>query len=233
MTNRITDISERQAAVIAGLGLLLMCLLAPVAFFSVLQNLVVAGDTQTTFSNIVASESLFRTSIVLLLLVVILDIVVAWGLYVLLKPVNKSLSLLTACFRLVYAAIFAAALANLHDVLQLLNGSEYLSIFEPDQIHTQVTLLIESFYNEWSIGLAIFGFHLLLLGLLVFKSNSRVLGILVVLAGTGYIVDSYGKILMSDYSLTLGLYTFFGEILLIFWLFWIGIKGVPATLERA
>lgn len=94
-------------------------------------------------------------------------------------------------------------------------------------------LLLDSFRNEWSIGLGIFGIHLFFLGYLVFKSDQKVLGILVILAGLGYFIDSFGEILLADYSLTIGLYTFVGEIILIFWLIWIGLKGVPDTLKRA
>lgn len=231
MKNKINDISPRQAALAAGFGLLLMVFLAPIAYFTVIQNLIVPGDAQATVANIMASLSSFRISIVLLLLVAILDLIVAWGLYVLLKPINKSLSLITAWFRVVYAAIFAVAIANLYNILPLLTDAGYAEILG-DQLNTQVMLLLESYRIEWDTGLAIFGLHLLLLGFLVYKAGPRILGILVVLAGVGYSVDSFGKMLVPDYSLTIGLYTFAGEILLIFWLFWIGFKGVPNALNN-
>lgn len=93
-------------------------------------------------------------------------------------------------------------------------------------------LLLKSYQIEWDTGLAIFGLHLFLLGFLVFKSNQKILGVLVFLAGSGYFIDSFGKMLSADYSLTIGLYTFVGEILLIFWLIWIGFKGIPDSLKR-
>lgn len=232
MTNRIVDISERQAALTAAFGLLLMVVLAPIAYFSVILNLIVPGDAQTTVANIIDSLSSFRMSIVFLLLVAVLDIIVAWGLYVLLKPVNKSLAMLTAWFRVVYAAIFAVAIANLYNILPLLGGASFAEILGTDQLNTHVMLLLESFRIDWDTGLAIFGLHLFLLGYLVFLSGPRILGILVVLAGIGYSVDSFGKMLSPDYSLTISLYTFAGEILLIFWLFWIGFRGVPDSLKR-
>ena len=233
MTDGIADISPRRAALAAGVGLLLMCIFAPIAYFTVIQHLIVPGDAQTTVANITDSLGSFRTSIVLLLLVVILDIVVAWGLYVLLQPVNKSLVLLTAWFRVVYAAIFAVAISNLYNVLPLLGDAGYTEMLAADQLQTQVMLLLESYSIEWDTGLAIFGFHLVLLGVLVFKSGQRILGVLVGLAGVGYTVDSFGKMLVPDYTLTIGLYTFVGEILLIFWLLWIGLRGVPDALKRA
>ncbi len=233
ITDELSDISERQAALAAGFGLLVMCFLAPIAYFSVIQNLIVQGDAQATVANIMDSLGSFRISVVLLLLVAILDVVVAWGLYVLFKPVNKSLSLLTAWLRVVYAAVFVVAITSLYNILPLLGDAGYAEILGADQLNTQVMLLLESYRIEWDTGLAIFGIHLFLLGYLLFKSGTRILGVLVVLAGIGYIVDSFGKMLLADYSLTVGLYTFAGEILLLFWLLWIGFKGVPTALERS
>ncbi len=102
------------------------------ANFFVLQSLIVPGDATTTANNIMANELLFRSGIVSWLIVLTCDVVVAWALYVLLKPVNKSLSLLAAWFRLVYSTIHGIALLNLIFVLQLLSGADYLTVFETD-----------------------------------------------------------------------------------------------------
>jgi hypothetical protein len=221
------DMSLRKASIIAGIGLLLMAVLAPIANFNALQNLIVRGDSAATFSKIMASIGLFRTGICLFLIVSILDVIVAWALYVLFKPVNKSLSLLSALFRIVYAAIFAIALNNLFYVLQLMSGADYLKVFEANQLRAQVMLYLESFQSGWNIGMVIFGLHLLLLGYLVSASRyfPKFLGILIVAAGLGYLMDSFGKLFISDYNMTITLFTFIGEVLLIFWLFLRGIKG--------
>lgn len=227
-TVRIADISQRQAALVAGFGLLLMVILAPFAILFVFQSLIVPEDAAETANNIMASEGLFRIAIGSLIIVAILDVVVALGLYVVFKPVNKSLSLLAAWFRLVYAAIFAIALVNLFNGLELLGGADYLTVFEPDQLHAQVMLSINEFNNGWDIGLIIFGLHLLVLGYLVYKSGffPRILGILVIIASLGYLIDSFGELLFpNNYNVVITGFTFIGEVLLIFWLFWRGIKG--------
>jgi hypothetical protein len=227
MTNRIADISLRQAAIVAGIGLLLMAILAPFAEFSVRQSLIVPGNAAATANNIMANESLFRIAICIYLIVAILDVVVAWALYVFLKPVNKSLSLLAAWFRIVYAGILAIVLANFVMALQLLSGADYLSAFETDQLYAQMMLFLDAFSYGWLIGLVIFGLHLFVLGFLVFKMSGympKILGVLLIIAGLGYIIDSFGKLFSPNYNANIAMFTFIGEVLLIFWLFFKGAR---------
>jgi hypothetical protein len=232
-TSQFSDGSLRLAAIVAGLGLLIMAILAPIVQFGVLQKLITPGNAKATVENIMASATLFRTGIFIFLFVAILDVVVAWALYTLLKPVNKRLSLLAAWFRVVYAAIFAVALTNLVNVLQLLTGADYLKAIEANQLYAQVMLSLSKFQSVWDIGLVIFGLHLLVVGYLAFKSGTipKWLGVLLVIAGIGYMVDSFGKFLVPNYNLTIAGFTFIGEVLLIFWLLWKSIKGFDKKME--
>ncbi|HSJ83872.1 MAG TPA: DUF4386 domain-containing protein [Acidimicrobiia bacterium] len=225
-------ISRRRAALVAGISLLLMAVLAPLAHFGVLQSLIVSGDAATTVGNIVADEGLFRLAIATLLVVTFLDIVVAWALYVLMKPVHPTLAILVGWLRLAAPAVFAVALANLLDVANLL-GSAESSALSPDQLGAQVMASVASFGNGWDMSLAIFGLHLFGLGYLLFKSVDfpRFLGVLVVVAGAGYLADTFARILVSDIEFRISLFTFVGEALLIFWLLWRAMKGFPSETE--
>lgn len=226
MKNRIADISQRKAAMVAGFGLLLMTVFALFADFFVLPGLIVPGDATETANNIMAAEGLFRMAICSFLIVIILDVLVAWALYVLLKPVNKSLSLLMAWFRLVYAVILAFSLVFLVIVLLLLSGADYLTVFETDQLHAQVMLSLNVFSDGWAIGLVFFGLHLALLGYLVFKSDyiPGILGVLLVVAGLSYLIDNFAILLLPDYDATIYLVTGWGELLFVFWLLFKGGK---------
>jgi hypothetical protein len=223
------DISLRQAALVAGLGLLLMTFLAPIANFGVLQKLIVPGDAAITAQNIAAAQGLFRLAIGAFFVVAILDVVIGWALYIRFQGVNRSLSLLAALFRVVYATMLGVALTSLVSALQLVGGADYLKAFGTAQLQAEMMVLLSAFQSGWDLALIIFGLHLFVLGLLVFGSSKgkalRVLGILVIAAGLGYIVDGCGKLLLPDYSLTVGAYTFVGEALLMFWLLWKGIRG--------
>ncbi len=90
----IADVSLRQAAVFAGLGYLIVFIFG---FANIRrEKLTVRGDAATTASNIVASESRFRAGTASWIVVLVADVVVAWALYIFLKPVSEGLSLLTA-----------------------------------------------------------------------------------------------------------------------------------------
>jgi hypothetical protein len=219
---RFIDISLRTAAIVAGVGLLLMAILSPIAYLNTFQSLVKFDDAALTAQNILNSMGAFRTCILLLFIVAILDIVVAWGLYVLLVPTNKNLSTLAAWLRVIYAGIFIFAISKLYVALQVITA---------DGI--QAMSFLKAFQSLWDKGLILFGFHLLVLGYLAYKSGyiPKWLGVFLVLASVGYIVDGFGKILSPVYSLNIAQFTFVGEVFLIFWLLWKGFKGFDQALE--
>jgi hypothetical protein len=232
MTNRVTDISLGKSAIVAGFGLLVMTIFYISADFFIFQNLIVPGDATKTANNIISNEMLFRTGICSFLIVIVCDVVVAWALYVFLKPVTRSLSLLAAWFRLVYSTIFAIALVNYFSIFQLLSGSDYLTVFEPTHLHARVMLAINTFSDGWAIGFVFFGLHLVLLGYLVFKSGyiPRIFGVLLILAGLSYLIDHFGKFLFPNYDLNIATFIGWGELLFMFWLL---LKGGKITSKDA
>ena len=181
-------ISLRQAALASGLGLLLLAILAAIVNFGVLQKLIVAGDAQSTAQNIATAQGLFRLAIGGFFAVAILDVVVAWGLYFVFQPVNQSLSLLAALFRVVYATMFAIAVNNLLSALQVVAGADFLKAFGTHQVQAQMRVLLGAFQSGWDLALIVFGLHLFVLGILVFRSGKtglRVVGILVTIRWIG------------------------------------------------
>lgn len=221
-TERFTDISLRTAAMVAGVGLLLMAILSPIAYLNIFQSLVKFDDPALTAQNILNSMGAFRTCVLLLFAVALLDIVVAWALYILLVPANKNLSALAAWLRVIYGGIFIFAISKLYVALQVITADG-----------TQAMSFLKAFQSIWDMALILFGFHLLVLGYLAFKSDyiPKWLGVFLVLAAVGYIVDGFGKTLSPDYNLNIAQFTFVGEVLLIFWLLWRGFKGFDQALE--
>jgi len=225
-TNRpAIDTSYRKVAYTAAFGLLAMAILAPIAQFGILATLIVPADPAATAAKIAGSLGLFGGAIAAFFAVAILDVVVAFALFFLLRRVNRPLALATTALRVIYAAVFAVALLSLWNIIAVLSPSGAAA--PSAAVTSQVASSIESFNTVWDIGLAIFGVHLLGLGALLVRARSfgRVIGALVVIAGVGYIVDSLGRLLLADYSLTLSMLTFVGEALLIVWLFRLAIRG--------
>lgn len=196
-----------------------MAIIAGVSYFGLINGLTVPGDASTTATNLATSEGLFRLGATGLVVVAILDVVVAWGFYVLLRSVHPSLSLLGAWFRVAYAAIFAMAIANLF-------GAVRAASVDPEQ----TVFLIESFEHAWQMGLIVFGIHLGIIGLLVWRANDIpwFFGALLALSAAGYVIDGFGTLLIPSYALSLGAYTFVGEVAFIFWLLLRGRK-LPDT----
>jgi hypothetical protein len=202
MTNCNAETSPRAYARIAGGLYLIIFIVAPFAFEFGRTSVVVPGDATATVDNIMASESVFRIGMAAESVVVLVEIVLAAILYVLLKPVNKALSLAAAFSRLAEAVVQAVNLLTGVPALLLLGGAGYLTVFEPAQLDALVLLFLDA--NAFMIlvwGL-IFGFHLLLLGYLVYKSGfwPRILGILLLLASLGYLAQSYGHLLAPQYD---------------------------------
>ena len=217
-SSRHDGISLRQAALIAGFGYLLTP--TPTAEFSIWPKLVVAGNIDQTIRNITDHRGLFIAAILCYFVTFLLDVVIAWALYVLLAPVNRALSLLMAWFRLVYAAIGFVALLSLFDVVRVLIQPEYATLFGVGPLHAQVKLLLDSYHWNWSISLIIFGIHLVLLGYLIFRSTyvPRIVGVLLVIDGLGWVISSLQPYLYPNAPLNWIFYTYFGELVFMLWL---------------
>ncbi len=214
------DQSIRRAAVIEGFALLAMTALSVYAFVVVIGGLIVDGDAARTAGNIADAEGRFRIGVACFALVAVLDVVIAWALRVLFAPVSDTVASLAAALRVAYAAVLLVATGHLVVASQLLTGPEGRAGFTTPELQAQGLLLIDAFNAVWQAGLALFGFHLVLLGYLVIRSSyvPTVLGILLVLAGIGYLIDSFGLMLVRDYSANVAGFLFVGEALLMLWL---------------
>ena len=99
---------------------------------------------------------------------------------------------------------------------------------DPDQ----ALLAVDAYDTIWHVGLILFGVHLLLIGALAYRSGfmPKIFGILLVIAGLGYLADGFGAVLVPDYAISIGPFTFVGEVALIFWLL---ISGSRSDFHRA
>jgi hypothetical protein len=208
-----------QAALTAGIAYLIMTA-SPAAEFLVYNRLVIAGDASATAQNILAHSSLFNTGIFLYLVNFMGDILSAWALYGLLKPVNANLSLLAAWVKLIYATLSIVSIFPLLSVVDLLQGTDYLKAFAPDQLRAQAMLALKAFRQEWSFAYILFGTHLILVGCLALRSGyiPKLVAICVGIAGVGWLVDNLQPYLYPQYNVNVGMLTGLGELVFMLWL---------------
>ena len=209
--------------------MLIVAILGPFSVIYVPSTLIVPGDAIATADNIRASEGLLRIGIVSDSLIFLIEIVVTVLLYVLLRPVSRTLSLVAAFARLAMAIIQGINLLPYFIALLLLSGAGYLTAFQPDQLDALVLLFLNAHQYGVYIWQMFFGFHLFVLGYLIFKSGyfPRILGILMVVGSLGYLTQSYGSILFPNYeeifAVVVGVTAVIGELPFFLWLV---IKGV-------
>ena len=168
MKNFITKLSTSKAAMVVGVAFITSIVIVTLVDDFLLANFVVPGDTAALANDIRANGRIFGIAVVGYLLVLTLDSIIGLALYVVLKPANKKLALLTAVLRLLYAFILIIGLFALS--LEIIDIYSYASIK--------------------LVGYLFFDCHIFVLGYAVFKSGyiPKSLGFLLVVASLTYIV---------------------------------------------
>jgi len=209
------DQSIRTASTIAGVGLLAMSVLSAFGYLVAVKGLAVPGNGARTATNISGHEGLFRFGILSLYLVAALDVVVAWALYRVFRRVSDAMSALAAWLRVAYAGVFMAAIGQLVGVLRL---------------HAQALRDINAFTNIWDAGLVLFGLNLFVLAYLAYRSRyvPRLFGVLLAIAGLGYVFDTALRVLVRGSSSDVSAMTGIGEFVFALWLV---IRGRRITLS--
>jgi MFS family permease len=193
MTNYAADTSQRKAAKVAGFMFLFIVIGWILNWTLVDSKLTVAGNVTATVNNIMANELLFRIGITNELIFSIGGVVLALALYILLKPVNKNLALLALFLKLMEAIIAAVMVLVAFFALQMLNGTAYLTVFNPVQLQDIVGLFLTVRSTGSTISMVFLGLNLIIFLYLLFKS----MYVPRILAGFG--IFSYSLILV--YSL--------------------------------
>ncbi|HET9588647.1 MAG TPA: DUF4386 domain-containing protein [Anaerolineales bacterium] len=225
MTNYTAKTSPLFTARLAGFLYLLVVPLGIFGSLYVPSRLIVSGDAAVTANNLMASETLFRLAIVSDLLAPLVLIFVVLFLYKLLKPVDKNMAWLMVIFLLLGVPIALLSKANQFIALQLLSGADYLTVFTQEQLQALALLFLRLHDRAGTIAAIFWGLWLFPMGYLVFQSGffPRILGILLMIACFGYVINSFSIFL--GYTVNVGLLAALGEVLFILWLL---IKGVDA-----
>jgi len=210
---------NRIFAKITGYSLLLMAIIAGFAFGFAFPKIFNPSQLEFVQSNLVSNLQLYKLILLAILMVLLLDILVSWTLYMFFKDDNRKIALLAGILRIVYTVIFGIATFYLAKNLNYTETSNEIVVNN-----------FQLFQSIWSAALIIFGIHLYLVGILM-KLHPRIpkiLWYLALIAGVSYVVVHFLKLtlshsdIVSNLEMILALPMAIGELGLAVWLI---IKG--------
>ena len=168
--------------------------------FIVLATLIVRNDPAATAANILASEQSYRLAFVASLIAGACYMGVTAILYDLLKPVNRTLSLLAAFFGVAGVAAGAAASVVQFIPLVLLGPARYATGFTATELEALAYVALRVQTQGSNIGMVFFGLQCFSAGYLIFRSGfiPRILGVLLALGGLSYITASFATFVAPE-----------------------------------
>ena len=163
-------------------------------------RLIVDGDASATAANILASMWLFRAGFVADTIMLLSDVAIAILLYVLLRPVNGTLTLLAARFRLTQASILGLNLLFYYAASLVLTSAENDAVVDIEQSQAMAALFLNMHSHGYDLGLIFFAVSNVLLGYLIVKSrfSPAVLGYGLIAAAFVYLTGSSIRFLAPD-----------------------------------
>lgn len=217
---------QRKAALVAGFAIVAMAIAATVANDMTIGKLVEEGNAAETLQNILASKTKFSVGLLSWLIILICDVIAAWGLYVFFEPVSKNLSLIAAWFRLIYAAMLAVAIFNLVYVHMLVHQPVPSPADLTGPLGRDLMFYLDAFDSSFSFSLIVFGIHIFLVGNLALKSGyvPKIFGIILIIAFVGYALINISNLLFPEYKDAIKilewifLFPMLGEVALGIWL---------------
>jgi hypothetical protein len=199
--------------------------------FYVPSAMVVSGNLVATGHNIAASEPFFRLGFAAYLVEAVCDTALAILFYVLLRPVDKNLSLMAAFFRLIATATFATAELFYLSALVVVKSGSMLPGFSPDQLDALAGLAMRLYGFGGSALVVFYGIGSLIFGILMYRSDyfPKWLGVLLSLGGLGFVVRSFLLVLVPAVESSYLVLPMFFAMLVI--AFWFTIKGVGESWD--
>src|SRR5438445_7760224 len=234
------DNSQRTAAKVAGISGLLTFAIVVFGNLVLLGPLVIPRNAADTARNILAHETQFRAALTCFISYDIGAIVLSTALYVILAPINRGLALAGALFRVAFAMLWLIAPLNSLAALRLLGDAPYLKIFEPDRLQALARVQLAGSFDDYYVGLPLFGLAATICAWLWFKSNYIPGGLALdgVISSAWSFVCSFVYLMFPDFNKIVNDYLFDSpmalfELTLSFWLLFKGLKPLAADQSQA
>lgn len=222
----------KKQAHIAGLLYVLGAIFAPIGLIYVPTKLIVRGDAAATADNIRASETLFRLGIASEVAGAVIFIFVVLALYQLFEGVNRKHARAMAILLMISFPISFVGVAGHLVTLDILGGGGYLTVFEPSRLDSLSYVFLRLHDRTITIASIFWGLWLFPFGALVIRSGfiPRVLGALLLVAGLGYVIGAFARIVQPDVAERIApfvMVTHFAEVPIMFWLLIWGAREKP------
>jgi hypothetical protein len=233
MTNRVADITLCKTARIAGVLYLFIIIFAILAGV-IRANLIMWEDAAATARNIMDSEWLFRISFMSDLIQITSYFLFGLTLYMLFKPINKTIALSMLVLNFFGAPIMAINMLNQFAALYLLSGADYLKVFRVDQLQALAMFFLNMHSYGYQIAFISYGGYFLPFGYLIYKSGyfPKFFGVMYNVAAIGFI-DFFVQFLLPKYADISPIALVPGGIAEISFCLWLLIKGVKVEqLEK-
>jgi hypothetical protein len=230
-------VNPKATARAAGLAYLVIFLIGPFSALAVRGSAIVRNDSAATAANLLAAEPWWLLAFTAELVNATADTIVALLLYVLLRPVGRTVSLLGAAFQLVMVALLCVkALFHLLPLILLKAGDTFLTSFSAGQLQDLSYLSLRMYGETYDVMLFLFGIHCVLVGWLIARATfmPRIFGWLMVFAGLCYILNTIAAVHTPEFRRMLYPWILLpalpaeGGLTL-----WLLIKGVNAEKWRA
>jgi hypothetical protein len=223
--------SPNRLARMTGVLYLLVVLCGIISEILVKNVVFVPGDMAATVSQITIYGFIFRLGFVVMLARLVFLTLLVLALYKLFGQVNRDVAAAMVAFGLVSVAVSMVALVFEFGAPLLLTSSDYSTLFTTDQWLAQVQFFINMQVHADKAA-QIFSLWVILLGFLMFKSGyfPKLLGILMMVAGVGYMADFLVFFLLPQLDAPIAGFAFLAEVIFPFWLL---IKGVDVEVWKS
>lgn len=222
--------STKKTARIAGFLYLLLALTGAFSILYVPSTLIVFGDAAATAEKIASSQLLFRAGILSGVVSNVIFVLLVLVLYHLLREISRKQAMLMVTLVVISVATGFVNTINQLGALIALSGADFLSAFEEPELDALAYLFIRLHSHGIQIIQIFWGLWLFPFGLLVYRSRfiPKILGILLIIAGVGYLLGTITFLILPQYQSALStLITLLemGELPIILWLLIVGVKA--------
>lgn len=215
--------SQRRIAITTGISLILMAIVAGFSVGYAYSEFYQPEQIGSLKNNVLQNQGLYRNMLIGILIILILDLLVSYTLYKYFANDNKIISSISGVIRIIYTAIFGIATNYLTKNLNINELSNQM-----------VSSNFEQFQTIWNSGLVVFGFHIILIGILMklHKKIPKILWLLALIAGISYVVVHLLKLgstnseMVKNIEMILVLPMAIGELGLAIWLLMNGGKEI-------